>query len=198
MLQIADADASLPSVRKIKPHLPPGVDVVLDRLTRCEPEERYSSLAEAVDELARAFYSGQASIEGQVFISYARKDKDFVYELAKELRRVGLDLWIDQDIPPGANWDKSIEKALAQCDKLLLIVSPASMVSENVQDEWSYFLEEGKPVYPFIYEATELSFRLRRRQYIMGAGDLLNDVAGIVDVLSGGTPTRLSVEDEVS
>ena len=191
LMQLQGDGVSLPSVRLIKHHLPPGVDVVLDRLTRHEPHERYGTLTEAVDELTRTFYSGQNELEGQVFISYARKDQEFVFDLVKELRRVGLDIWIDQDIPPGANWDKAVEEALAKCDKLLLIVSPASMLSENVQDEWSYFLEEGKSVYPFIYEDTELSFRLRRRQYIERSGDLLNDVANIVDVLAGGVPTTI-------
>ena len=55
-----------------------------------------------------------------------------------------------------------------------------------------YFLEEGKPVFPFIYEACEMSFRLRRRQYITSSSDLLSDVAQIVDVLAGGNPTKLN------
>ncbi|MEO1290286.1 MAG: toll/interleukin-1 receptor domain-containing protein, partial [Chloroflexota bacterium] len=131
-------------------------------------------------------------------ISYARKDGDYVYQLARQLRRVGLDIWIDQDIDPGNNWDNTIEQALKDCSKMLLIVSPDSMRSDNVQDEWSYFLEEGKAVYPFIHQETELSFRLRRRQYITATGDLLNDVARIVDTLAGGNPTKLmSLSDEI-
>lgn len=179
-------------VRDYRSDLPIGVDLVASRLLHSDPTQRYPIAGQAVEDLYRAFYSGQSSVEGKIFISYARKDKDYVYTLAKELRRIGLDIWIDQDIEPGSNWDKTIEKALRSCDKMLLIVSPASMLSENVQDEWSYFLEEGKAVFPFIYQDCEMSFRLRRRQYISSTHDLLVDVARVVDVLAGGNPTKLN------
>lgn len=183
-------------VRDFRPDLPIGVDVVVSRLLHSDPEQRYQKASSAIDDLYNAFYSGQSAIEGQVFLSYARKDSDYVYTLAKELRRIGLDIWIDQDIDPGANWDNSIEEALGHCEKMLLIVSPDSMRSDNVQDEWSYFLEEGKAVFPFIYKDCEMSFRLRRRQYISGTGDLLNDVARIIDVLAGGNPTKVNITGE--
>jgi serine/threonine protein kinase len=182
------------SVREHRPDLPIGLDIVINRLTRFDASERYASAQDAVDALNQVFYSGQGTVEGQIFISYARKDNDYVYTLARELRRIGLSIWIDQDISTGANWDKSIEEALKSCDKMLLIVSPASMLSENVQDEWSYFLEEGKAVFPFIYREAEMSFRLRRRQYISSSSDLLADVARIVDVLAGGNPSQISAE----
>lgn len=185
-------------VRDFRPELPIGVDVVVSRLLHSDPKQRYQVATDAVNDLMQAFYSGQSSIDGRVFISYARKDSDYVYTLARELRRVGLDIWIDQDIEPGVNWDNSIELALQSCDKMLLIVSPESMRSENVQDEWSYFLEEGKAVFPFIYKEGEMSFRLRRRQYIISTDDLLNDVARIVDVLAGGNPTTVIFTDELN
>lgn len=180
------------TIRQHRPDLPIGVDVVINRLTHFDPSKRFLSAQAGIDALNQVFYSGQSAVEGQIFISYARIDSAYVYTLARELRRIGLDIWIDQDIDPGVNWDKSIEQALRKCDKMLLIVSPESMRSENVQDEWSYFLEEGKSVFPFIFKECDMSFRLRRRQYILSTNDLLNDVARIVDVLAGGNPTKLS------
>jgi serine/threonine protein kinase len=182
------------SARRHRPELPMGVDVVIDRLTRTNPQERYPTAQAAVDELTRAFYTGKSNIEGKVFISYARKDQDYVHGLARQLRNIGIDIWIDQDISPGANWDHHIETALALCDKMLLILSPAAVASENVHDEWSYFLEHGKAVYPFVYQPCEMSFRLRRRQFMTSTGDTLNDVAKIVDILAGGIPTSLTQE----
>lgn len=182
------------SARRYRPELPIGVDVVIDRLTQMNPADRYPTAQAAIDELTRAFYSGQSSIEGKVFISYARKDQDYVHGLARQLRNIGVDIWIDQDISPGANWDHRIETALASCDKMLLILSPAAVASENVHDEWSYFLEHSKAVYPFIYQPCDMSFRLRRRQFITSTGDTLNDIAKIVDILAGGIPTSLTQE----
>ncbi len=180
------------SVREHRPDLPLGVDLVIDRLMRSDKEARFDRASDAVTSLQQAFYSGQSDVGGRVFVSYARNDSDYVVRLVSELRRIGLGVWMDRDIPPGANWDKTIEEALSECDRMLLIASPASMLSENVQDEWSYFLEHGKAVYPFMYQDCELSFRLRRRQYIPSTGDLLGDVARIVDVLAGGNPMKFS------
>lgn len=189
LAQLREQVDSLPSVLDNQRELPISVDVVLQRLTRKKPTERYATATEAISALNKAFYSEQKNVDGKIFISYARADKEYVYTLAREMRQVGLNLWIDQDIAPGANWDSSIESALATSDMLLLIASPASMASNNVQDEWSYYLDEDKPVYTFIYEECDLSFRLRRRQYVTSTGDLLNDIAKIVDMLAGGTPS---------
>lgn len=191
----AKLDESVYSVRHLRPELPIGIDLVLKRLCAENPEDRYQTATEAVDDLYSVFYSGQGNIEGKVFISYARKDSEYVHDLAKELRRVGVDLWIDQDIEPGANWDDSIENALLACDMMLLIASPASLASEYVTHEWSYFMGGGKPVYPFLPKASALEKmhpRLARVQHVVGVGDMMTDIANIVNVLAGGNPIKLS------
>ncbi len=180
-------------VRPVRPEVPIGVDLVIDRLTRVDPNERYATASNALEDLTHAFYSGQGALDGRVFISYARKDQDYVHKLAKQLRGVGVDLWIDQEIAPGMNWDQQIEAALNECDQMLLVFSSAALKSENVHDEWSYFLEQGKAVHIFVYQDCELPFRLRRRQYFLSKGDLLADVSQIVDVLAGGNPNRRNV-----
>jgi len=186
---------TLPSVRDTRPELPIGVDVVLQRLTRKQPNERYSNATEAADALSKAFYSGQKSIEGKVFISYSRKDKEFVYQLDQELRQIGLDTWIDRnDIRPGLNWANSIEKALNTCPMMLLITTKDSMFSEYVTHEWSYFMGAKKPVYPFIPYGLipeNIHPRLKNVQHILGSDDMLSDIARIVDVLADSTLTSL-------
>ena len=184
----------IPSILSYRADLPVGVDVIIKRLTHFQPEKRYSSATEATEALAKVFYSGQGSVEGKIFISYAHKDSDYVHSLAKELRDIGLGIWIDQDIEPGSDWDEAIENALNDCDMMLLITTEASMSSEYVTHEWSYFMGGGKPVYPFIPQSpipNNIHPRLRRIQHVVGTEDMLNNVARIVDVLAGGTPTKL-------
>src|SRR5512142_3024261 len=98
-----------------------------------------------------------------IFFSYARQDSDFALKLGTQLRERGARLWLDQlDIAPGARWDDAIEKALANCSHVVAILSPASVDSNNVMDEVSYALEEGKQVIPVLYRECEIPFRLRR------------------------------------
>lgn len=184
----------IPPVTQFQPELPIGVDIVLKRLCSKNPKERYASASAAVDDLYRVFYSGQTNIEGKVFISYARKDSDYVYKLVSELRRYDVPLWIDLDIDPGANWDDSIENALAACNMMLLIATPSSLASEYVTHEWSFFMGGGKPVYPFIPKSAppeKMHPRLARVQHVVGTDDMMVDIANIVNVLAGGNPIKL-------
>ena len=101
-----------------------------------------------------------------IFFSYSRDNSDFVINLAKELRSAGAKIWLDQlDIKPGTRWDKSIEDALKESGTLLVVLSKSSVASNNVMDEVSYALEEGKTVVPVLLEECEIPFRLRRLQF---------------------------------
>jgi TIR domain len=79
------------------------------------------------------------------FLSYARKDTQFALQLLFDLRKRGADLWIDQlDIKQAEHWDSAIEDALAKSPRLLVVLSPAAVKSNNVMDEVSYALTHGK------------------------------------------------------
>ncbi|WP_299522517.1 toll/interleukin-1 receptor domain-containing protein [uncultured Lutibacter sp.] len=101
-----------------------------------------------------------------IFISYSRKDSDFVTKFTKNLRDAGANLWLDKQIKPGGHWDASIESALETCQDVLLVLSKNSVNSNNVMDEVSYALEENKRVIPIKIEECDVPFRLRRIQHI--------------------------------
>ena len=104
----------------------------------------------------------------RVFISYSRADEVFARRLATDLDRLGADVWIDvDDIPPGVNWSTAIQQGLDTCEALVLIVSPDALASKNVEDEWQYVRDEGKPVIPLLWRPVpRLHFQLRRIQYV--------------------------------
>jgi hypothetical protein len=100
--------------------------------------------------------SGQEPVEAvqgsaNTFINYAREDREVVLELAKKLKATGVIIWMDQrDIPAGAPWDRSVEDALKNCARVLVILTPASVSSANVMDEVSYALDKGKMIIPVL------------------------------------------------
>jgi GH25 family lysozyme M1 (1,4-beta-N-acetylmuramidase) len=103
----------------------------------------------------------------RVFISYSRQDQTFARRLATDLTRMGADVWIDvDDIPTGMDWSNAIQEGLDTCDVMLLVVSPSSMDSPNVQDEWKYFKDQGKLLFPILWQPARLHFQLHRLQYI--------------------------------
>ena len=61
-------------------------------------------------------------------------------------------MWLDQlDIAPGVRWSRAIEDALHNFLRMLVILSPASVDSRNVEDEVSFALDEGKTIIPLPY-----------------------------------------------
>jgi WD40 repeat protein len=133
----------------------------------------------------------------RVFISYSRTDEKFARRLATDLDRLGASIWIDvDDIPPGVNWSSAIQRGLDECDVLLLIMSPESMASANVADEWQYFRDEGKPIIPVMWKATpSIHFQLRRIQYINFDGQNYDTALGtlrdrLFDELASGDHDR--------
>lgn len=99
----------------------------------------------------------------KIFISYSRKDSAFALALAQEVRRAGADIWIDQlDIHVGDLWDVAVENALANASCVLVILSPFSIASNNVQDEIAFALDSDKRIIPVILEECTIPFRLRR------------------------------------
>ena len=103
----------------------------------------------------------------KIFISYSRNDEDFARQLATSLSDMGADIWIDiEDIPAGMKWSSAIQQGLDNGDLLIVIISPDSMNSRNVEDEWQYYLDNGKPVIPVLLHPTKIHFQLSRIQYI--------------------------------
>ena len=101
------------------------------------------------------------------FISYSRKDKEFALKFARELKSAGYLVWLDQlDIPTGARWDDAVERALRECEIFLIILTTASISSENVKDEIGYAIDHGKRIVPVLLEECEIPLRLRRFQYV--------------------------------
>jgi TIR domain len=107
-----------------------------------------------------------------IFVSYSSKDRPFALGLVKELKNLGVNVWIDQlGIGLGENWDNAIEEALERSETFMLILSPTSVESPNVQDEVSIAINTQKKMVPILIKECKLPMRWQRRQY----ADLAND-----------------------
>jgi hypothetical protein len=128
----------------------------------------------------------------RIFISYSRINKDFALKLAKELKSEGFSVWLDiLDIPLGVPWDNEVEKALVACEIFMIILTPASISSENVKDEIGYAINHRKRILPVLLENCAVPLRLSRLQYADFTGMNFNDgILSLQPLLKG------LVEDE--
>jgi hypothetical protein len=70
----------------------------------------------------------------EIFCCYARRDQPLLLKLRTHLAYLEqdgtLNIWHDQDISPGTEWEEEINKHLNAAHIILLLVSPDFMASE--------------------------------------------------------------------
>src|ERR1700737_2927080 len=82
-----------------------------------------------------------------IFISYSRRDSSFVDKLEADLRMRHFSTWVDRrKIESTPSWKRVLQDAIDQHDTVLVVLSPSSLRSRNVQMEYSYALRKGKPL----------------------------------------------------
>jgi WD40 repeat protein len=87
-----------------------------------------------------------------VFISYSRKDQDFVRRLHEALAGQGRDTWVDwEGIPPTAEWMKEIHAAIEAADTFVFVISPDATDSETCKLEVEHAAEQHKRLVPVVY-----------------------------------------------
>ncbi|HVV32279.1 MAG TPA: TIR domain-containing protein [Vitreimonas sp.] len=70
-----------------------------------------------------------------VFLSYSREDRARAEQVAQGLQAAGLNVFWDNEIPPGQTWADYIETKLTQCKALIVLWSEHSTKSQWVREE---------------------------------------------------------------
>jgi CheY-like chemotaxis protein len=79
----------------------------------------------------------------RIFISYAHKDNDFAKRLSLDLSRLGHDVWWDQwNLATGDRIPEKIQEGISRDDFMVVIVSPDSVASSWVKEEWGAALNK--------------------------------------------------------
>jgi hypothetical protein len=128
-------------------------------------------------------------VSSPAFISYSREDSEFAFRLAQDLRAAGANVWLDQlDIQPGRPWDNAIEDALMGAPQMLIVLSPSSAKSDNVRNEISFALDQGKTIVPVLYKDCVVPLRLQRSQRIDFRADYATGLAHLLEHLRVAQP----------
>lgn len=92
-----------------------------------------------------------------VFISYSRRDLNFVRQLLQGLKQQKIDPWLDlEDLPPAIPWKEEILQAVQCCNDFLFVISPESAVSEYCNLELNCALRHNKRLIPILCRHTDL------------------------------------------
>lgn len=103
----------------------------------------------------------------KLFISYSRKDIDFVRKLAGDLEKAGYDVWWDlTDLRGGDDWPRAIPAAIEASQFFLIVLSPNSAVSDWVEKEYTHALSSRKKVIPIMLQQCSVPFALNTINYV--------------------------------
>lgn len=108
---------------------------------------------------------------GDVFISYVREDAGIAHEIAFGLEISGYSTWhYERDSDPGPSYLDQIDEAIEQCKAIILILSPDSLNSPQVDIEVIRAHESGKHFIPLMRNITHEDFQKSRRGWRMALG----------------------------
>ncbi len=82
-----------------------------------------------------------------VFIAYSHRNIDFARRIESDLLAYGYRVWRDESAGvQGDNWKCEVTRALDMASVMVVIVSPDSVLSRNVDFEVEYALQMGLPI----------------------------------------------------
>jgi len=101
-------------------------------------------------------------MSAEVFVSYARVNRERVVQLVERMRSAGVGVWIDEGGIHGASlWGQEIVDAIESSKVMVLMLSDASITSDNVVKELSIASEDKKPILPVYLHQAEIPKSMR-------------------------------------
>jgi hypothetical protein len=125
-----------------------------------------------------------------IFLSHSSEDKPLVRRLAKGLEQAGYTVWLDEwKIRVGECIVTAIEHAITDCRFVILVLSPNSISSGWVNQEWraTYWaeIEDGRiRVLPVLAEKCVVPVLLRTKRYVDLSSDFATGLSSLNSSLS--------------
>lgn len=102
-----------------------------------------------------------------IFMSYSRREVGFIDDLVRNLEQAGHEVWLDYcSLIPGRPWQDQIYQGIRNADVILLVVSKASLASQNVEVEWRHVIEQNKRIILLVFEAVDLPKELEKYEWV--------------------------------
>ena len=101
-----------------------------------------------------------------IFISYAREDRDRVEPLVELFESNGLSVWWDREIIPGSTFENVIDDAILKARLVVVVWTEISVKSEWVQAEASDGLERDILI-PIMLDEVRVPVAFRRKQSVI-------------------------------
>lgn len=109
-----------------------------------------------------------------IFISYSHDDRDTMRRLRDSLIASKLDVWTDERIEDGQNWEFAVAEAIKSSGCVVALLTPSSARSVWVGRELGYAENNGTRIFPVLISGnvrTSVPMRLVNHNFIDGRTD---------------------------
>jgi tetratricopeptide (TPR) repeat protein len=133
-----------------------------------------------------------------IFISYSRKDSAFVDRLEVDLRALNFKTWVDRrNVQGGDEWMEILQKAISDCDLMVVVLTPNILNSDFVKMEYRHALRLKKRVIPLevsrFADSSLIPLDLHGLQWVSFLNlDYKSGLKVLVDTLAHNTNNRPS------
>ncbi|MEQ9553749.1 MAG: TIR domain-containing protein [Coleofasciculus sp. G3-WIS-01] len=93
----------------------------------------------------------------EAFISYSRRNKEFVLKLREAFKTANREVWVDwEGIPLTADWRKEIYQGIDESNNIVFVITPDSVASKECGVEVKCALKHHKRILPILHLDVDL------------------------------------------
>lgn len=133
----------------------------------------------------------ESKLTTRVFISYSRKDSEFVRILHSSLEKRGMETWVDwEGIPLTADWWAEIKAGIESTDAFIFVISPDSLTSKVCGDEIQAAIDNHKRIVPILHREPEKGNPIHPKisshnwVFIRDEAELNNNIEDMVQIIN--------------
>jgi hypothetical protein len=111
-----------------------------------------------------------SSVAKDIFISYAKGDREWAEQVCTQLEEAGIECWIaPRDIAPGVTWPAAITEAIRQCRAMIVVFSQHANESRQMAREVEVADSRHVPILPVrvaeVEPSGDMEYFLGNRQW---------------------------------
>lgn len=81
-----------------------------------------------------------------VYVNFASSDEDFAQQIADDLEKSGLAVWLHDGAGDDVAWSSGVHPALKECSRMVLVLSADTSGDGQVVQGWQVFRQMRKPI----------------------------------------------------
>lgn len=119
------------------------------------------------------------------YINFAKGDADLAEQLADDLQKAGIAIWLHEESTADVHWAGGVHPALTECSRMVYVLSKKSLKSKSVEDAWQFFKSKNKRIVIAQLATVDPPDAIRRSPRFDFTGDYKTAFRQMIQALSG-------------